>query len=57
MVTASLAALAADEVVCVPGLADASLLERLTEAQVQLFRGAVMQSALAQRYRAPTQSA
>ena len=57
VVTASLAALAADEVVCVPGLADASLLERLTEAQVQLFRGAVMQSALAQRYRAPTQSA
>ena len=53
VVTASLAALAQGEVVCVPGLDDASLLARLAEIQ----RTVLMSSnrpALADRYRPGT---
>ncbi|CAL9583703.1 putative oxidoreductase [Streptomyces sp. enrichment culture] len=49
VVTASLAALAAGEVVCVPGLADAGAVERLVEAEVALRAGAG--ASLAPRYR------
>lgn len=51
VVTASLTALARDEVVCIPGLADAKLLDGLTGAQIAVFRSAAMQSSLADRYR------
>ncbi|CAL9363318.1 putative oxidoreductase [Streptomyces sp. enrichment culture] len=49
VVTASLAALAAGEVVCVPGLADAGAVERLVEAEVALRGGSG--ASLAPRYR------
>jgi uncharacterized protein len=52
VVTASLAALKLGETVCVPALADPTLLARLAEAQVAVLRAGAMQSvALAQRYR------
>ena len=56
VVTASLAALTHDEVVCVPALADPTLFDRLTVAQVKVFRDAVIQTALAERYRSPAQT-
>jgi short-subunit dehydrogenase len=49
VVTASLAALERNEVVCVPALADTPLFEALTEAQVTVFRSAVMKTSLAER--------
>jgi short-subunit dehydrogenase len=49
IVTASLAGLAAGEVCCVPGLVDASLLDRLAEAQLAVMRAA-NQPKLADRY-------
>ena len=45
------AALERDEVVCIPALGEASLFDALTEAQVKVFRAAVMQTAPAERYR------
>jgi short-subunit dehydrogenase len=52
IVTGSLAGLAQGEVVCVPALADAALLDRLTEAQLAVFKAAVLPTpVLAQRYR------
>jgi uncharacterized protein len=56
VVAASLAALDRGEVVCIPALADASLFEGLTETQVRVFRAAVMQTALAERYRSPVRA-
>lgn len=56
VVTASLAALTHDEVVCVPALADSTLFDRLTVAQFKVFRDAVMQTALAERDRSPTRT-
>ncbi|MFI2645286.1 SDR family NAD(P)-dependent oxidoreductase [Streptomyces sp. NPDC018610] len=50
VVTASLAALTAGEVVCVPGLEDAGAVERLAGAELDLRGGAG--AALAPRYRA-----
>ena len=50
VVAASLAGFARGEVVCIPGLDDASLLERLAEAQRTAFRAGAT-SALAARYR------
>ncbi len=52
VVTASLAALAQNEVVCIPGLGDPALFAKLTEAQITLFRASAMQSVIADRYRA-----
>ena len=49
VVAASLAALRRDEVTCIPGLEDAALLERLTEAQRTVFSSA-NRPALALRY-------
>ncbi len=48
---ASLSALARDETVCIPALADASLFDKITEAQVALLRTAAAQPRLAERYR------
>jgi len=56
VVAASLMALDQGEVVCIPALADASLFEGLTETQVRVFRAAVMQTALAERYRSPVRA-
>jgi hypothetical protein len=53
-VTASLAGLTKNEVVCVPALADTALLDRIAEAQVALLRASHLQPALAERYRPPT---
>ncbi len=50
IVTASLAALAAGEVVCIPALADQGMFDRISEAQVAVFRGAARQPKLAERY-------
>jgi hypothetical protein len=50
IVTASLAALAHGEVVCIPGLADAALFDRIGEMQIAIFRGAALQPQLAERY-------
>ncbi len=52
VVTASLAALAQNEVVCIPGLGDPALFAQLSEAQVKAFRASAMQPVLAGRYRA-----
>jgi short-subunit dehydrogenase len=52
VVTASLVALAQNEVVCIPGLGDPALLAKLTEAQITMFRASAMQSVIADRYRA-----
>jgi short-subunit dehydrogenase len=57
LVTASLAALARGEVVCVPALADTTLLDRIAEAQVAIFTGAALQPVLAERYRSSTYTA
>lgn len=57
VVTASLAALARDEIVCVPGLADPALFDGLTDMQANVFRTAVMQTAVAERYRSAPHSA
>ena len=51
VVTASLAALAQNEVVCIPGLSDPALFGQLSEAQVKVFRASAMQAVLAERYR------
>jgi short-subunit dehydrogenase len=52
IVTGALAGLAQGEVVCVPALADTGLLDRLKDAQLAVFRAAVLPTpALAQRYR------
>lgn len=50
VVTASLAALARQEVVCIPALADPALLGEVTDAQIKLFRSSAMQPTLAARY-------
>ena len=50
VVAASLSALSRAEVVCVPGLDDASLLERLADIQRTVLMSA-NRPALAQRYR------
>jgi uncharacterized protein len=50
IVSASLAALAHGEVVCIPGLADAALFDRIGEMQIAIFRGAALQPQLAERY-------
>lgn len=52
VVTASLAALAQKEVVCIPGLGDAALFAQLSEAQIKVFRASAMQAVMAERYRA-----
>lgn len=54
LVTASLAGLMEGEVVCVPALADAALLDQVAETQVAVLRAAGLQSVLAERYRSPT---
>jgi uncharacterized protein len=52
IVTGALAGLAQGEVVCVPALADMGLLDRLTDAQLAVFKAAVLPTpVLAQRYR------
>jgi len=51
VVTASLAALAREEVVCIPALADPASFGDLTETQIKLFRASAMQPMLAERYR------
>jgi short-subunit dehydrogenase len=48
---ASLAALEKGEIVCIPTLADPTLIDALMETQVKAFRTAVSQTALAPRYR------
>jgi short-subunit dehydrogenase len=50
VVTASLSALAKQEVVCIPALSDPALLGEVTEAQIKLFRTSAMQPVLAERY-------
>jgi hypothetical protein len=55
VVAASLAALARDEVVCVPGLDDASLLERLADVRRTVLMSA-NRPALAQRYRSSVET-
>lgn len=54
IVTGALAGLAQGEIMCVPALADAALLDRLVEAQLAVFKAAALQPkpTLAQRYRA-----
>ena len=52
IVTASLAALARDEVVCIPALPEASLFDKITEAQLAVFGAAGPRPALAERYQA-----
>jgi len=51
VVTASLAALEDDEIVCIPGLADPALYDALNNAQLMVFRTSAMQSRCAERYR------
>jgi short-subunit dehydrogenase len=51
VVTASLSALAHNEAVCIPQLADPALFDAVTEAQRGVFHASAMQTALAQRYR------
>jgi len=51
VVTASLTALARDEVICIPSLDDTSPFDRLTELQRGIFGGAAFTPALARRYR------
>jgi short-subunit dehydrogenase len=51
VVTASLAALARDEVVCIPALAEPALYGDLAETQIKIFRASAMQPTLAERYR------
>jgi short-subunit dehydrogenase len=52
VVTASLSGLAKGEVMCIPALADASLIEQLGEAQRAVFKAGALQGvALAERYR------
>jgi short-subunit dehydrogenase len=54
IVTGALAGLALGEVDCVPALADTGLLDRLTEAQLAVFKAAVLPTpVLAQRYHGP----
>lgn len=53
VVAASLAALRRDEIVCIPGLEDAALFERLTEAQRAVLSSA-NKPALASRYQSGT---
>ena len=55
VVAASLAALSHAEVVCVPGLDDASLLERLADVRRTVLMSA-NRPALAQRYRSPVET-
>ncbi len=50
VVTASLSALAREEVVCIPALANPVLFGEVTDAQIKLFRNAVMHPVLAERY-------
>ena len=50
IVWASLAALARGEVVYIPALADAALFDRISEAQIAVFRGGALQPMLAARY-------
>lgn len=50
VVTASLTALAREETVCVPALADVARLEQLTAAQLGIFRDSSMHPKLAERY-------
>jgi len=50
VVTASLSALARQEVVCIPALGDPALFGEVTEAQIKLFRNSAMQPSLAERY-------
>jgi len=52
-VTASLAGLMENEVVCVPALADAAMFDRVAEAQVAVLRATHLQPVLAERYRRP----
>jgi hypothetical protein len=52
-VTASLAGLMGNEVVCVPALADAAMFDRVAEAQVAVLRATHLQPVLAERYRRP----
>lgn len=55
VVTASLAALARGEVVCVPALADGTMLDGLADVQRTVLRAGAMQSStLAERYRQPS---
>jgi uncharacterized protein len=54
LVTASLSGLAQDEIVCVPALTDAALLNRISEAQIAVLQAAGLQPAIAERYRSPT---
>jgi uncharacterized protein len=52
VVTASLSGLAQGEVMCIPTLADSSLIDRLTEVQRAVLKAGAMQGvALAERYR------
>jgi len=53
-VTASLAGLMENELVCVPALADAAMFDRVGEAQVAVLRATHLQPVLAERYRPPT---
>lgn len=50
VVTASLSALARQEVVCIPALGDPALFGEMTDAQIKLFRNSAMQPVLAERY-------
>jgi uncharacterized protein len=54
LVTASLSSLAQGEIVCVPALTDAALLNRISEAQIAVLQAAGLQPAIAERYRSPT---
>jgi uncharacterized protein len=56
IVRASLAALARGEVVCIPALADAASFDRISEAQIAVFRGAALQPMLAARYGSPSRA-
>jgi uncharacterized protein len=51
VVTASLAAFARDELVCIPALPEPSLFDKVTEAQLAVFSAAGQRSSLAERYR------
>ena len=51
VVSASLAALAQNEIVCIPGLADPNLWHGLNDSQLAVFRSAAMQASPAERYR------
>lgn len=52
-VTASLAGLKENEVVCVPALADPAMFAQVAEAQVAVLRATHLQPVLAERYRPP----